>query len=64
MENRNVYIENGYKDREDYLLNLADDFGLDYYMVSAMADMLGENEDFDGLVAELEDYQMLGGYKL
>jgi hypothetical protein len=29
--------------------------GLDRSIVSALADMLGENEDFDGLVTSLQD---------
>jgi hypothetical protein len=55
----NVYEMNGYADRQDYLDDLADNMGLDRSIVSALADMLGENEDFDGLVTSLEDF---GGY--
>jgi hypothetical protein len=51
-----VYIENGYKNRKDYLESLAADFCIDLTMVFALADLLGENEDFDGLVTNLEDY--------
>jgi hypothetical protein len=54
----NVYTENGYKNRRDYLSNLADDYGLDLSEVLAIADMLGANEDFDGLVSSLEDFCM------
>ncbi|GHU02103.1 hypothetical protein FACS1894147_03270 [Spirochaetia bacterium] len=50
-----VYTRNGYKDREDYLKNLADDWGLELFVVNMVADMLGPSEDFDGLVSELED---------
>jgi hypothetical protein len=49
----NVYIENGYKDRADYLAQLADEYGDTVY---TLASMLGANEDFDGLLTELEDY--------
>jgi hypothetical protein len=55
----NVYEMNGYADRQDYLDDLADNMGLDRSIVSALADMLGETEDFDGLVTSLEDF---GGY--
>ena len=55
----NVYEMNGFADRQDYLDDLADNMGLDRSIVSALADMLGENEDFDGLVTSLEDF---GGY--
>jgi DNA-binding MarR family transcriptional regulator len=51
----NVYEMNGYTDRQDYLDDLADNMGLDRSIVSALADMLGENEDFDGLVTSLQD---------
>jgi len=51
-----VYIENGYKSRRDYLQSLADDWGLSLSTVAAIADVLGPNEDFDGLVTSLEDY--------
>ena len=55
----NVYEMNGYADRQDYLDDLADNLGIDRSIVSALADMLGETEDFDGLVTSLEDF---GGY--
>jgi hypothetical protein len=52
-----VYTDNGYKNRADYLAYLADDFGVSLATVEALSDALGgENEDFDGLVTELEDY--------
>jgi hypothetical protein len=52
----NVYEMNGYADRQDYLDDLADNMGIDRSIVSALADMLGETEDFDGLVTSLEDF--------
>lgn len=54
-----VYEMNGYADRQDYLDDLADNMGLDRSIVSALADLLGETEDFDGLVTSLQDF---GGY--
>ena len=52
----NVYEENGYKDREEYLSCLAEDYGLDLEgIVRPLADLLGPSEDFDGLVVALED---------
>lgn len=50
-----VYLENGYENRKDYLKSLAEDYGVNLDTVRAMADMLGPDEDFDGLVSELED---------
>lgn len=50
-----VYIDNGYKNRTDYLECLADDFSVDYNDVECIAMLLGPNEDFDGLVVMVED---------
>ena len=55
----NVYEMNGYADRQEYLDNLADNMGIDRDTVAMLADLLGESEDFDGLVTNLEDF---GGY--
>jgi hypothetical protein len=52
----NVYRESGYKDREEYLRSLAEDYGVEYEdVVKPLADVLGPNEDFDALVTYLED---------
>ena len=50
-----VYKENGYNDREDYLSCMAEDYGVDIETVEALADLLGQTEDFDGLISALED---------
>ncbi len=54
-----VYTQQGYKDRDDYLKSLAGDLGLPKSLVFDAAYLLGENEDFDGLVTTLEDYAMM-----
>lgn len=51
-----IYTSKGYESREDYLASLACDLDLDPETVYMAADMLGPNEDFDGLVTSLEDY--------
>ena len=53
----NIYKEHGYKNRKDYLQNLADEYGADVQAVFALADMLGPDEDFDGLVVAVEDWE-------
>jgi hypothetical protein len=58
----NIYIENGYQSRKDYLISLSEDFGLDKSIVFSIASMLGSEEDFDGLISMLEDYEYLGGF--
>lgn len=52
----NVYQENGFENRDDYLEFLADEYGMSLLEVLSLADLLGPNEDFDGLVSALEDY--------
>lgn len=51
----NIYTENGYTSRRDYLNQLADEFTADPATVYLLADLLGASEDFDGLPAMLED---------
>ena len=41
--------------REQYLRQLADEYGIDELIVFELADVLGENEDYDGLINALED---------
>ena len=50
----NPYTDNGYRSRADYLAQLCDEYPAD--VVHTLADLLGETEDFDGLVTMLEDY--------
>jgi len=51
-----VYKQHGFENREEYLASIADDMGLEEYDVGVLADLLGEGEDFDGLISTLEDY--------
>ena len=52
----NAYKENGYNDREDYLSCIAEDYGLDLEkVVRPVAELLGPEEDFDGLLTTLQD---------
>ena len=50
----NIYQENGYADRDDYLNRLSEDYGVSIEDVYELAEILGENEDFDGLVVLLK----------
>lgn len=50
-----VYARHGYKNRTEYLDSLAEEYGVSKLVVYGLADMLGPNEDFDGLVNALED---------
>jgi hypothetical protein len=55
MENANVYQENGYANRREYLESLADEYDVPLETVFSLASMLGSSEDFDGLISALED---------
>jgi len=48
-----VYETNGFANRKEYLESLGEEYG---HIVFELADLLGPNEDFDGLVTSLEDY--------
>jgi len=52
----NIYISHGYADRNEYLESLADECGVDINVVLNLAEILGPNEDFDGLVTTLQDH--------
>ena len=51
-----IYTRNGYRNRNEYLLGLADDFGITPMVVFELAGILGASEDFDGLVSSLQDF--------
>lgn len=51
-----IYNRKGYHSREDYLHFLADEYGMPVENVFSLAEVLGENEDFSGLVNELSDW--------
>lgn len=50
-----IYEEHGYANRKEYLIGLADDYGVDQDEVFALASILGPSEDFDGLITSIED---------
>ncbi len=51
----NIYQREGFKNRKEYLKDLALNFRLPEDVVFMTADMLGPDEDFDGLISSLED---------
>ena len=55
----NIYRVNGYADRDDYLNCLSEDYDVSIEDVYELAEILGEHEDFDGLVSTLEDAECL-----
>jgi hypothetical protein len=55
MTEKNIYQENGYENRKDYLKCMSEDYAVPLETVYALADLLGKDEDFDGLICALED---------
>ena len=55
----NIYRVNGYTDRDDYLNCLSEDYDVSIEDVYELAEILGEHEDFDGLISTLEDAECL-----
>jgi hypothetical protein len=43
--------------RKEYLSGLAEDYGIARADVFMLADLLGESEDYDGLLSMLADYE-------
>ncbi len=54
----NIWQENGYTSRKDYLQQLAAEYDVDYQAVACVAALLGSGEDFDALVSAVEDMAM------
>lgn len=49
------------ENRNEYLRGLAIDYGVPLYVVRELSEMLGPDEDYDGLVTALEDYCDMAG---
>lgn len=54
--------EEGYDDIQQYLEFLSDAFGIRFGEVEILAETLGEDELFDGLITALEDYDIYNGF--
>lgn len=50
-----IYQEKGFKNRREYLIDVALEYGADQKRVFLLASTLGANEDFDGLLTMVED---------
>ena len=57
LKPKNIYQENGYQSRKEYLDCLADEYAVPRQIVYTMATTLGPSEDFDGLVSGLQDIE-------
>lgn len=54
------YIRLGFKNRQEYLDSLAEERDLGPGVVEALSDILGESEDFDGLLSSLDEAEAWG----
>jgi hypothetical protein len=52
------YHAEGAIDRFGYLEMLAQDYGVSFETILTLTDVLGAEEDFDGLVTSLEDFPL------
>jgi hypothetical protein len=56
----NVYQQHGFANRREYLESLADEVPL--HVVLSLADLLGESEDFDMLISEIDELSDLDNF--
>ena len=52
-DNQNIYQQNGYDSRDDYLESLSEDYGVPLETVYVLAETLGESEEWDALISAL-----------
>ena len=54
MTELTIYPQRGYQNRNEYLKELAEKYGVPENDALALAELFGEEEDFDGLVTAVE----------
>lgn len=52
-----IYKDHGFNSRKEYLIDLAEQYGVDPEYVFQLANILGESEDFDGLITAVQDME-------
>ncbi len=55
MEKENIYQQHGYESREAYFRQLAGEYDVPMGIVIELSRLLGQDEDFDGLINALEE---------
>ena len=58
-----LYKEHGCKNRAEYLKQLADEHNQPLSFVKSLSNLLGQDEDFDGLINALEDAEYYDMFK-
>lgn len=53
-----IYTDYGYENRADYLKGVSEDYGVPLDVIHLLAGLLGPEEDFDGLLSEVSDYEL------
>ena len=53
----NQYKDYGYNNRTEYLQSLVERTGQDIAVIQCLAELLGQDEDFDALIVALEGCQ-------
>lgn len=51
----NIYMRNGYTNREAYVLEMADEYDVSADGVRALINLLGDEEAFDGVVSGMDE---------
>lgn len=51
-----IYKQNGFDSRLEYLIDLAEQYYIPVEIVISIANLLGPEEDFDGLISMIQDY--------
>ena len=59
IQQYNPYIDNGYKNREQYFESLSKEYNVSLEVIIEMDDFMGQSEDFDGLVNMVKDFSAI-----
>jgi hypothetical protein len=59
-----IYKEHGFDSRQAYLESLSDEYDVSLETVESVSDLLGEDEDFDGLPIELDSIREINQYTI
>ncbi|MNF53504.1 hypothetical protein D3C85_527480 [compost metagenome] len=54
--------EKGYESREHYILQMAEDYDVDPEGAISLAEILGDEELFDGFICALQDINTIMGF--
>ena len=55
-KNMTIYQKEGYESKDNYFETLSEEYDIDKSIIYALSDLLGSNEDFDGLICSIQDY--------